>query len=127
VIGLTISHYRVLQELGVGGMGGIYEAEDTTLGRRVALKFLTPELISDIAALERFQREARASLALNCCQNLFGKVIGILLLAAGPSAEKSIPGIRNPVQSSEVSYNTSSQYRSLLPSCVRQTTVRPQV
>ena len=98
VIGQTISHYRVVAKAGEGGMGVVYKAEDTKLGRTVALKFLAPHLLKDEESRKRFEREAKAAAALNhpniCTIHEIDEVNGRTFLALefveGDSLEKKI-------------------------------------
>ncbi len=106
MIGETVTHYRLLEKIGEGGMGVVYRAEDTRLGRQVAVKFLSDALSRDPIALERFQREARAASSLNhpniCALYDIGQHGGhpflVMEMLEGQTLRKRIDGAPLPME-----------------------------
>ncbi len=105
IVGQNILHYTILRHLGAGGMGVVYEAEDTHLGRHVALKFLSPDAEQDASALERFKQEARSASALNhpnictiyAIEECDGRSFIAMELLEGESLSEKIQGIPMPL------------------------------
>jgi serine/threonine protein kinase len=133
VIGRTVSHYKITAKLGEGGMGAVYEAKDTRLGRRVAVKFLPEAALKDHMAVERFQREAQAASALNHPNIVTihdivesGELRCIVMeviegrtlrkwLADGPSLERSIGVILQVSEALSVAHGAGIVHRDLKP------------